>query len=48
MTELGIAQGREVGRILNELFERVTEDPSLNTRESLLRLAREIGRGEKG
>jgi poly(A) polymerase/tRNA nucleotidyltransferase (CCA-adding enzyme) len=43
--ELGIPPGREVGRILNELFERVTEEPALNTREKLLALAREVGRG---
>ena len=43
MKELGIAPSPEVGRILNELFERVTEEPRLNTREKLLELAREIG-----
>jgi tRNA nucleotidyltransferase (CCA-adding enzyme) len=43
MDELEISPGREVGRILDELFERVTDDPSLNTREKLLELAREIG-----
>ena len=43
MKELGIAPSPEVGRILNELFERVTEEPKLNTREKLLELAREIG-----
>ena len=43
MKELGIPPSPEVGRILNELFERVTDDPKLNTRESLLRLARELG-----
>lgn len=42
MQELGIPQGPEIGRIIGELFERVTDDPELNTRESLLRLAREI------
>jgi tRNA nucleotidyltransferase (CCA-adding enzyme) len=42
MRELGIPQGPEVGRILNELFERVLDDPDLNTRESLLDLARQI------
>ena len=42
MTELGLPQGPEVGRIIRELFERVTDDPDLNTRESLLALAREI------
>ena len=44
MRELGIGPGPDVGRILDELFERVTEDPSLNTREKLLPLIREIGR----
>ena len=46
MIELGIASSPEVGRILNELFERVTEDPQLNTREKLLELVRQIGRAE--
>jgi tRNA nucleotidyltransferase (CCA-adding enzyme) len=43
MAELGIPPGPRVGEILSELFERVTDDPGLNTREHLLRLAREIG-----
>jgi tRNA nucleotidyltransferase (CCA-adding enzyme) len=43
MKELGIPPSRRVGQILNELFERVTEDPNLNTREDLRRLARELG-----
>jgi tRNA nucleotidyltransferase (CCA-adding enzyme) len=42
MAELGIPPGPRVGKILNELFERVTDDPKLNTREHLLELAREI------
>jgi tRNA nucleotidyltransferase (CCA-adding enzyme) len=42
MKELGIPPGPKVGTILNELFERVTDDPKLNTREQLLELAREI------
>jgi hypothetical protein len=43
--ELGMAPGPEMGRVLNALFERVTDDPSLNTREKLLELAREeLGR----
>jgi hypothetical protein len=41
MNELGVPQGREIGRILDALFERVTDDPALNTRETLLALARE-------
>ncbi|MGH2472228.1 MAG: CCA tRNA nucleotidyltransferase [Candidatus Limnocylindria bacterium] len=42
MAELGIPPGPRVGRILDELFERVTDDPKLNTREHLLKIAREI------
>lgn len=40
MEALGLRPGREVGRILNALFERVTDDPTLNTREALLELAK--------
>jgi len=40
MAELGLEPGPEVGRIQRELFERVLDDPDLNTRESLLALAR--------
>jgi tRNA nucleotidyltransferase (CCA-adding enzyme) len=43
MAELGIPPGPRVGEILNELFERVTDDPALNTREHLLEIAKEIG-----
>jgi hypothetical protein len=39
---LGIEPGPEVGRILSALLEHVLEDPSLNEREKLLELAREI------
>ncbi len=42
MGDLGIGPGREVGRILDELFERVLDEPELNTRVRLLALAREI------
>jgi len=41
-SELGMAQGPEMGRVLNALFERVLDDPGLNTRETLLALAREL------
>jgi poly(A) polymerase/tRNA nucleotidyltransferase (CCA-adding enzyme) len=40
MRELGIPPGPEVGRILNALFERVLDEPALNTREKLIELAR--------
>lgn len=40
MRELGIPPGPEVGRILADLFERVLDEPSLNTREKLIELAK--------
>lgn len=45
MAELRIPQGRRVGEILDELFERVTEDPQVNVRERLLEIVREMGPG---
>jgi putative nucleotidyltransferase with HDIG domain len=42
MTEVGIAQGPELGRILGILFERVVENPGLNERGQLLAAAREL------
>jgi poly(A) polymerase/tRNA nucleotidyltransferase (CCA-adding enzyme) len=44
MRELGIPPGPEVGRILNELFERVLDEPSLNTREKLIEIAKALPR----
>lgn len=38
MMALNIGPGKEVGRILNELFEMVLENPGLNEREELLRI----------
>jgi tRNA nucleotidyltransferase/poly(A) polymerase len=43
MRELGIGPGPEVGRVISAAFERVLDDPDLNTRERLLPLIREIG-----
>ena len=43
MRELGIGPGPTVGRVIAALFERVLDDPGLNTPERLLRLVREIG-----
>jgi tRNA nucleotidyltransferase (CCA-adding enzyme) len=40
LLELGL-QGPDVGRVLDRLLGRVLEDPSLNTRDTLLALARE-------
>jgi poly(A) polymerase/tRNA nucleotidyltransferase (CCA-adding enzyme) len=39
MTELGVEQGPLLGRILDELLERVIADPALNDRPTLLLLA---------
>jgi tRNA nucleotidyltransferase (CCA-adding enzyme) len=41
LMELGYGEGPELGRALETLLDSVVEDPSLNTREELLRLARE-------
>lgn len=38
---LGVQQGRMVGIILNELLDRVTEDPSLDQHEELKRIIEE-------
>ena len=40
MTELGLAPGPEIGRVLRELLEDVLDQPELNTRETLLERAR--------
>ena len=40
MRELDIPRGPLVGQILNALFERVLDEPSLNTREKLIELAK--------
>ena len=41
LVALGLG-GPAVGRVLDALLERVLDDPSLNTREQLLALAREL------
>jgi len=40
MGELGIKPGPGLGRLLDWLLERVIADPTVNTREGLLDLAR--------
>jgi putative nucleotidyltransferase with HDIG domain len=39
--ELGVRPGPVVGKVLNQLLEAVLEDPSLNSRETLLAMIRE-------
>jgi len=41
LRSLGIAAGPRYGEILRDLLERVTDDPALNTRDSLLKIVRE-------
>ena len=40
MRELDIPRGPKVGQILDALFERVLDEPALNTREKLIELAK--------
>ena len=44
LMSIGIAPGKNMGRILNELFEAALEDPALNTRDALLRIAENLKR----
>lgn len=44
MQELELAPGPQVGQILRDLLERVTEEPSLNEREQLLAIAKKIAK----
>jgi hypothetical protein len=45
VAELGIAPGPLVGRLLDGLLEAVVDDPSLNSRDQLLALARAMASG---
>ena len=40
LMNLGIPKGKMIGQILQELFETVTESPSMNDREKLLEVAK--------
>ncbi|MGH2474031.1 MAG: CCA tRNA nucleotidyltransferase [Candidatus Limnocylindrales bacterium] len=42
IAELGLASGPVIGRILGKLLDRVIGDPTLNTRDRLLAIARSI------
>jgi tRNA nucleotidyltransferase (CCA-adding enzyme) len=48
MTALGCPPGRQVGEVLKALLERVTDEPTLNTREALLALVPEVARAVDG
>ncbi len=38
----GMPPGRQIGETLSALLERVLDDPSLNTKEILLKLYKEV------
>lgn len=42
MTELGVKPGPDIGRVLRALLEEVVDDPTLNTKDTLLQRAREL------
>lgn len=42
LIEIGIPQGKIIGQILNELFETITDSPSMNEKEKLILLAKNI------
>ena len=42
LMELGIPSGRQIGYILNELFQCVLDDPAMNTKEKLLTVAQRL------
>jgi tRNA nucleotidyltransferase (CCA-adding enzyme) len=46
MTELGLKRGPAIGRILDQLLERVVAEPSLNDRPTLLLVARALAADE--
>ncbi len=40
--ELGVKPGPDIGRVLRALLEEVVEEPSLNSRDTLLARARQL------
>ncbi len=42
LISLGIKPGKEIGRILNELFQQVLENPDLNEKKQLLEKAKQL------
>jgi tRNA nucleotidyltransferase (CCA-adding enzyme) len=47
MAEAGYRPGREIGKALEALLDRVLDDPAQNTREHLLEIARTLPGGQK-
>ena len=42
MTDLAVKPGPEIGRILRALLEEVVDDPTLNTKDTLVQRARDL------
>jgi hypothetical protein len=42
METLGIKQGQQVGKILSELMEKVTDRPHLNTKKHLIAIVEKM------
>ena len=42
LIELGLAQGKQIGVLLNQLLAQVLEYPELNQKEALLVLAKQM------
>jgi hypothetical protein len=42
LIEVGFPAGKQMGKVLNELLEKVLENPEINEKETLLDLAREM------
>ena len=46
LKSIGITEGKEIGKTLSELMERVIDDPSLNDKEKLLALASSLSQDQ--
>ena len=42
LIDMGMETGKQLGEVLDELFEMVLEDPQLNTREKLTEIVNNI------
>ncbi|MBU8921040.1 MAG: HD domain-containing protein [Bacteroidales bacterium] len=40
--EIGLAEGRKIGFVLDKLLDSVLDDPAINTRDQLLKIARKL------
>lgn len=45
LMELGIPKGKVIGELLSKLLDRVLEEPNLNVKENLIKMAKELKNG---